>query len=283
MRSWKHLATRNRPGFIPFIVYRKLELHMITAGIDMGSKTIKVVILKDGEIIGKSIELAGFESREAAEKAFAGALEAAGIAQGDIEKTTATGAGRKNAPYTEHEVTEVGSDARGVRELYPNARTVLDVGAEEGRAIRTTDEGKVLDFALNEKCAAGAGAFTESMSRALEVPIEELGPLSLQSDASIPMNAQCAVFAESEVVTLVHAKTPKQDIARAVHDAIASRIVSLARKVGFEPDVVLIGGVAYNTGFVDSLERALETKIIIPEDPEFVGAYGAAIIAAEGL
>lgn len=254
---------------------------MITAGIDMGSKTIKVVILKDGDIIGKALALAGFESRKAAEEAFALALEDAGIKADEIDKTVATGAGRKNAPYTESDITEVGSGAKGVHTLYPNARTVIDVGAEEGRAIRCTPEGKVLDFALNEKCAAGAGAFTESMSRALEVSIEELGPLSLKSSANIPMNAQCAVFAESEVVTLVHAKTPKEDIARAVHDAIASRIVSLARKVGFEPDVVLIGGVAFNTGFVDSLERALECKVIIPDDPEYVGAYGAALTAAE--
>jgi len=255
---------------------------MITAGIDMGSKTIKVVIVKDGQIIGKSIKLAGFESRETAEAVFADALDAAGISKDDIENIIATGAGRKNAPYTEHEITEVGSDVRGVHQLYPGVRTVLDVGAEEGRAIRVTEEGKVMDFALNEKCAAGAGAFTESMSRALEVPITELGALSLQSTQTTPMNAQCAVFAESEVVSLVHAKTPKQDIARAVHDAIASRIVSLARKVGFEPDVVLIGGVAHNKGFVDSLSRALESKIIVPDEPEFLGAYGAALIAAEG-
>jgi len=255
---------------------------MITAGIDMGSKTIKVVIVKDGQIIGKSIKLAGFESRETAEAVFAEALDAAGISKDEIENIIATGAGRKNAPYTEHEITEVGSDVRGVHQLYPGARTVLDVGAEEGRAIRVTKDGKVMDFAINEKCAAGAGAFTESMSRALEVPITELGALSLQSTQTTPMNAQCAVFAESEVVSLVHAKTPKQDIARAVHDAIASRIVSLARKVGFEPDVVLIGGVAHNKGFVDSLARALESKIIVPDEPEFLGAFGAALIAAEG-
>jgi benzoyl-CoA reductase subunit D len=158
---------------------------------------------------------------------------------------------------------------------------VLDVGAEEGRAIRCNEQGKVLDFALNEKCAAGAGAFTEAMSRALEVDIEALGPMSLESTQAIPMNAQCAVFAESEVVSLLHAKTPKEDIARAVHDAIASRIVSLARKVGFEPDVVLMGGLARNPGFVDSLERALDCRVSIPEDPEYTGAYGAALAAAE--
>ncbi len=254
---------------------------MITAGIDMGSKTVKVVILKDGEIIGKSMTLAGFENRAAAEKAFAAAVDEAGIKPGDIKRIMATGAGRKQAPYTEEKVSEVASDVKGAMALYPAVRTVIDVGAEEGRAIRCNEAGKVLDFALNEKCAAGAGAFTEAMSRALEVKIEELGTLSLKSTNAIPMNAQCAVFAESEVVSLLHNKTPKEDIARAVHDAIASRIVSLARKVGFEPDIVLIGGVAHNAGFVDSLEKALDCKVKTPNDPEYIGAYGAALAAAE--
>lgn len=254
---------------------------MITAGIDMGSKTIKVVILKDGKIIGKGKTLAGFESRKAAEEAFAIALKNAGIKKEDIQNIVATGAGRKNAPYTDKEITEVGSDAKGVTKLYPSARTVIDVGAEEGRAIRLTNDGKVLDFALNEKCAAGAGAFTESMSRALETTVEELGRMALRSKSTIPMNAQCAVFAESEVVSLLHNKIPKEDISRAVHDAIASRIVSLARKVGFEPDIVLIGGVALNVGFAEAIQRLLECKVSIPEDPEFVSAYGAALAALE--
>jgi len=254
---------------------------MITAGIDMGAKTIKVVVLRDGDIVGKGAAVAGFESRDAAEQAYSAALEEAGISQDEVEGVVATGAGRGHAPHSVRDISEVASDARGVHKLYPGARTVIDVGAEEGRAVRCNEEGKVVDFALNEKCAAGAGAFTEAMSRALEVEIEALGSMSLNSNNAIPMNAQCAVFAESEVVSLLHAKTPKEDIARAVHDAIASRIVSLARKVGFEPDVVLIGGVAHNVGFVDSLERALECKVIIPDDPEYIGAYGAALAAAE--
>jgi len=247
----------------------------------MGSKNIKVVILRDGERIGKGLVLAGFESLKAAEEAFALALDAAGIKMEDIDSIVATGAGRKHAPYTEKEITDVGGDAKGTLRMYPSARTVIDVGAEEGRAIRCTENAKVADFALNEKCAAGAGAFTESMSRALEVSLEELGKMSLESDKEIPMNAQCAVFAESEVVSLLHAKTPKKDISRAVHDAIASRIISLVRKVGFEPDVVLIGGVAYNVGFVDALKRGLECDVIVPDDPEYIGAYGAALAAME--
>jgi len=254
---------------------------MITAGIDMGSKTIKVVILREIEILGKSIAVAGFEAREAAETAFAAALDDAGVSMDDVEHIVATGAGRSHAPYAERGISEVASDARAAIRLYPAARTVIDVGAEEGRAIRCTEEGKVLDFALNEKCAAGAGAFTEAMSRALEVEIDALGQMSLTSTKAIPMNAQCAVFAESEVVSLLHAKVAKADIARAVHDAIASRIVSLARKIGFQPEVVLIGGVAHNVGFVDSLQRALGCEVVIPDDPEYIGALGAALAATE--
>ena len=165
-----------------------------------------------------------------------------------------------------------GFDQRGVH---------LAHGAEEGRTSRITEDGKIIDFAYNEKCAAGAGSFAEAMARALEIPLEEFGPLSLESEEAVQMNAQCAVFAESEVVSLVHSKTSKEDIARAVHDAIASRITSMLRRVGIEKEVVLIGGLALNPGFVDALKRDLEMEIYIPEDPEFAGALGAAIAAGE--
>jgi len=254
---------------------------MFSAGIDMGSKTVKVVILRDGKMIGKAMALAGFESREAAEKAFDEAIKQAGIAKDDVQHIVATGAGRKNAPQTKRDITEVGGDAKGAISLYPKARTVIDVGAEEGRAIRCNEEGKVLDFALNEKCAAGAGAFTEAMGRALEVDVAELGRMSLKSKNAIPMNAQCAVFAESEVVSLIHSGVTKPDISKAVHDAIADRITSMVRKVGFESDVVLIGGVSKNPAFVVTIKRNLQTDVVVLPDPEFVGALGAAIVAAE--
>ncbi|MCP4583443.1 MAG: CoA activase [candidate division Zixibacteria bacterium] len=254
---------------------------MITAGVDMGAKFIKVLILKDGEIAAKTQELAGFEPIEVAQKAFANAVAEAGIAEGDIQAIFATGAGRKSAPLAKDSITEVNAAARGVAHTHPSVRTIIEVGAEEGRAVKCDDKGKVEDFAINEKCAAGAGSFTEAMSRALEVPLDEFGKISLQSTKSIPMNAQCAVFAESEVVSLVHAKTPKHDIAKAVHDAIASRIVSMVRRVGINNDVALIGGVSYNPGFVDALKRGLETEVIVPDSAEFVGALGAAIVAGE--
>ncbi len=253
---------------------------MATAGIDMGAKFIKVVILEDGRVLSQSIILGGLETKRAAQQAFQEALDEAGLKREDLKRVVATGAGRKEAPYAEGDVTEVGADARGTKFLFPAVRTVIAVGAEEGRAVKVDGTGKVIDFAINEKCAAGAGAFTEAMARALEVPLEELGPLSLKSTKAVPMNAQCTVFAESEVVSLVHAKTPKEDIARAIHDAISSRITSMARRIGVEKEVALIGGVARNVGFVDSLERDLNLKVLVPEDPEFVGALGAALVAA---
>lgn len=253
---------------------------MITTGIDVGARNVKVVIQEDGKVRGKALVLAGLDTEAAIEEALDAAFKDAGLARDEIEKTFATGAGRKEVAGADDSYTEVGADAVGATYLYPDARTVIDVGAEEGRAIRVDERGKVVDFAINERCAAGAGAFTEAMARALEVPLEELGPLSLTSTKAIPMNAQCAVFAESEVVSLIHAKTEKRDIARAVHDAMATRITSMARRVGVQPEVALIGGVARNPGFVDSLQRDLELEVLIPEDPEYISALGAALLAA---
>ena len=250
---------------------------MITAGIDAGAKNTKVVIVKDNEVIAKNSVQSGFDQKASAEEAFNGAIEQGNITKEDLDYILATGSGMKEITFANDTITEVGAAAKGANFLFPSARTVIDVGAEEGRALKCDERGKVIDFAINEKCAAGAGAFTESMSRALEVPLEEIGALSLNSTQTIEMNAQCAVFAESEVVSLIHAKTPKHDIARSVHDAIASRITAMVRKVGIENDIALVGGVARNVGFVDSMKRDLETELLIPEDPEYVGALGAAI------
>jgi benzoyl-CoA reductase subunit D len=254
---------------------------MITAGIDMGAKNIKVVLVEDGKVKGKALVSAGLDAKVALETAYGAALKDAKVTKADIKHITATGSGREFVDFANDSVSDVTSAARGAVHLYPSARTVVDVGAEEGRGIRCDKNGKVMDFAVNEKCAAGAGAFTEAMARALEVKLEELGPLSLKSTKAVPMNAQCAVFAESEVVSLVHAKTPKADISKAIHDAIADRIISMVRKVGFEDDIVLIGGVAKNVGFVAAMKRDLNKDIKIPTDPEFVSAMGAALEAAD--
>ena len=253
---------------------------MITIGVDMGAKNIKIVILKDDKVIVKSIALAGFDVEKSARKLIDKTFKEADVTRDDIAKIISTGAGEKLAPFYDETKSVVGCDSLGAVFLQPSARTVIDVGAEEGRGMRCDETGKILDFEVNEKCAAGAGAFTEAMSRALEVPLEELGALSLKATEDIPMNAQCTVFAESEVVTMVHNNVPKEDMAKAVHDAMSSRISSMIRKIGFDKDVVLVGGVAKNIGFVDSLNKDLGLEVLVPEDPEYVGALGAALAAA---
>ncbi len=253
---------------------------MITAGIDMGAKTIKVVIVKDNKAVARSIIPTGFEPLESAQKALDEAIKKAGISRNDIEKIYATGAGRKSITYADHNVTEVTADAKGTVHLIPSARTVIDIGAEEARGISVDANGRVVDFAKNDKCAAGAGAFVESMSRALEVPVPVMIELSHKSTKEAPINATCAVFAESEVVSLIHSKVEKADIAHAVHDAIASRVSSMVRRIPIEKDVVLIGGVANNSAIVEVMKKHLGVDVKVPENPEYVSALGAALLAA---
>jgi len=254
---------------------------VVTAGVDIGAKCVKVVVLRDGKVASKAIDLGGFDQRSTSERLLLKAIADAGATEKDVACVVATGAGKDEFPRASDRVTEVTADAKGATVVHPKARTVISVGAEEGRAIRCDERGKVVDFVINEKCAAGAGAFTEAMARALELGVEDLGPLALRSTNAVPMNAQCAVFAESEVVSLVHAGTPKEDISRAIHVAIANRISSMARRTSIESDVVLIGGVARNVGFVESLKAELGMDVFVPQDPEFVSALGAAHIAWE--
>lgn len=252
---------------------------MITAGIDIGARNVKVVVLGQGGAVGRAQERTGFEPAAAARRALAAALAGAGLQEDDLCARVATGAGRKDVSV-DGVITEVAAVTRGIHHLHPDVRTVIDIGAEEGRGVRVGAGGRVVDFVVNEKCAAGSGAFTEAMARAIEVTLDEFGRISLESEKTLPMNAQCVVFAESEVVSLVHSGTPKRDIARAVHDSISSRIVSMVRRIGIEEKVALVGGVARNEGFCDSLERRLEMGVIVPDDPDFVGALGAALAAA---
>jgi benzoyl-CoA reductase subunit D len=252
---------------------------MIIAGIDCGAKNTRTVILGDGKILGKGIALTGFDQAAAVRASLEEALKNAGIDRKQVEKIAGTGAGMEEIEGADLKVNEVKATARAAIFFFPSARTVADVGAEKGRAVKLDAGGRVGDFAINEKCAAGAGAFIEAMARALEVALEEIGPMALKSDRQIPMNAQCAIFAESEVVGLIHAKTSKADISRAIHDAMASRIASMIRRIGVNEDVVMIGGVALNPGFVESLRRELGIeKVLIPEDPAFASAVGAALV-----
>jgi predicted CoA-substrate-specific enzyme activase len=254
---------------------------MITAGIDCGAKNVRVVVVGDGKMVGKGMALAGTDTSAAAEKAYEGALKDGGLRREQVAKVLAIGAGKNEPTLQDGTITEISADARGMHFLNPEVRTVIDVGAEEGRAIQMDGRGKIVDFAINERCAAGAGVFTEAMARALELSIDEIGPLSLESTKAIPLSAQCTIFAESEVVTLVHSNTPKPDVARAILDAIAHRIAVMVRRVGIEEKVSVIGGMANNVGFLRSLQDDLETEIVLVDQLEYVGALGAALVAVD--
>jgi predicted CoA-substrate-specific enzyme activase len=256
---------------------------MIVAGIDVGGKNLHIIIKKDGQILGKAAGPTGIKKAEAVEQLYDEVLKKAGLSRKDVERVMATGSAAKRVAFANGAISDAAADARGVIKLIPTARTIIDVGAEEGRAIKISPKGKVVDFAINEKCAAGTGTFVEAMSRALEVSLDEMSKITMSSTQNVSMNAQCAVFGESEVVSLIHQKTPKPDIARAVMNAIAGRIASVARIVGLEKDVVMVGGMARNAGFVDSLKKNIEMNVIVPEDPDYMGALGAAEAALAGI
>jgi benzoyl-CoA reductase subunit D len=252
---------------------------MITAGIDMGTQSVKAVILKDGEVISRGKSFSGFEPTKAAEQAVGEALKKAKLSLSDVNHITATGSGMDMAPYSNSTISMMGADAKAGVYLFPKARTIIDVGAEEARAVKCDDNGIMMDFVVNERCAAGAGAFIEAMARALEVKLEEMGPLSLKAKRASSINATCVIFGESDVVTLIHRQESKPEIARAIFDAMADRVSSMVYRLGVNPDVVLLGGVAKDVGFVASLKRKLCVDVLTPEYPEYAGALGAALIA----
>jgi len=254
---------------------------MISAGIDMGTQMVKVAILKDNQIIAQNQKFSGFEPTKAAEQAVQEALKKANISREDIQHITATGAGVNMAPFSDSTVSMMGADAKAGAYFFPSAKTVIDVGAEDARAVKCDEKGAMLDFIVNARCAAGAGTFIEAMARALEVEMNDMGSLSLKAERASPINASCVIFAESDVVSLIHKEEPKSEIARAIYDAMTERVSSMARRLGVNPDIVLVGGVAKDVGFVESLKRRLGKEILIPEGPTFAGAVGAALIAAK--
>jgi len=255
---------------------------MHTVGIDVGAKTIEVVVLRDGEVVARALDLAGGDGSSAVDRLLSSALASAGLARSDLDLIVATGAGSGQVADPDLVVAEADAVARAASHIYPEVRTVVDVGAEESRAVRFDERGNVVDVAVNERCAAGTGAFTEAVARALEVDIDALGELSRQSSRTISMNAQCVVFAESEMVAMIHDNVPRSDIARAVHEAIAGRLASMVRKVGFTRPIALVGGVARNVGLRDALGRGLGiAELCVPDDPEYGAALGAALSAVD--
>ena len=253
---------------------------MITVGMDLGTQKAQVVVLKDNVVVSRAHAFSGFDPTEAAKQAVDEALKKANFKLSDVAYFVATGSAMDMAPYASSTVSMMGADAKAGVYLFPKAQTIIDVGAEEARAVKCDEKGFMVNFVVNERCAAGAGAFIEAMARALEVKLEDMGPLALKAERASPINASCVIFGESDVVSLIHRQESKPEIARAVFDAMADRVSSMVHRLGVNPDVVLVGGVAKDVGFVASLKRRLGVDVLIPEFPEFAGALGAALVAA---
>jgi predicted CoA-substrate-specific enzyme activase len=251
-------------------------------GIDIGSLTVKAVLV-NGELkrLARGVTPAGYGGQEAAQALVTRLLGECQIADPDVAHTVVTGYGRVRYDAADEEVSEISCHARGAFHLCPETRTVIDIGGQDSKAIRLDSNGKVLDFAMNDKCAAGTGRFLEVMAAALDVPIEELGPLACQSEHGVSISSTCTVFAETEAISHIAQGAARQDVAAGLHRAIASRLLGLAARVGLTPQVVLTGGVALNVGVVAALERLSAEHITVPPDPQTIGALGAALYAAQ--
>lgn len=248
-------------------------------GIDIGASTAKAVIL-DEDILSKVIIPSGFDTKKTAGDVFNKVLQVGNITEDDIEYTVATGYGRIMVPMASKTVTEITCHARGASFLDSTVRTVIDIGGQDSKGI-ALENGKVQDFVMNDKCAAGTGRFLEVMANALEVELEELGALSLESQEKVSISSTCTVFAESEVISYKNQGKKKEDIIAGVHEAIASRIYAMVNQIPVRERIMITGGVALNKGVVQALEMKIGKSVVVPEDPQIVGALGAALRARE--
>jgi predicted CoA-substrate-specific enzyme activase len=256
---------------------------MITAGIDIGSVSTEMVILDDGERTGSLVIDTGSNSKQAAERVCNGALELTGLKREHIDFIVTTGYGRKSSELGDLSVTELSCHARGAWQIDSRVRMVVDIGGQDSKVIRVGENGRSVDFVMNDKCAAGTGRFLEIIAKALELQVSDLGELALQTEESITISSMCAVFAESEVVSLIAEGHPKERIIAGVLDSIANRVNGMAHRVGLSEPAMLTGGVAKNIGMKRAIERSMGLELVVPEEPQTVGAYGAALIAMDEL
>lgn len=254
---------------------------MVTVGIDVGTRATKLIVLKNRVVVTQWSASSSRGKAKLPWETLINVVNEAGFASEDIQYIAATGAGRRQVQFAKRAIPEVSADAQGAIYLFPSVRAVVDIGFEKTRALSYNENGRVRDFVINDRCAAGAGCFIETMYEVLELGMKDMGEMALRSQGGLSLSSQCAVFAESEVVSLVHANTPKEDIARAVYDSVAMRVSSLVLRIGrIEGGIVLLGGLAKDVGLVNSLRRHIGVDILIPNDPGFVGALGAALSAA---
>lgn len=257
---------------------------MYVMGVDSGSTSTNAVIMdQDRKIKAFSVVRTGAKSGESADRILKEVLEKAGLKREDISWIVSTGYGRVSIPYADETVTEISCHGRGAHYFNPKIRTILDIGGQDSKGIKLSDKGEVIDFVMNDKCAAGTGRFLEMIARTLEVDISELGTIALQSTEDIEITSMCSVFAESEVISLIANNKEKTDIANGICRAIANKSFSLLKRVGMEGEYMMTGGVAKNPGVVRAVEEKIGAKLYICPEPEIVGATGAAMYALDRL
>ena len=253
-------------------------------GLDSGSTSTNAVVMNEArEIVASVVIKTGAKAGASAERAYREVLERADITPDQVACTIATGYGRVSIPFADENVTEISCHGRGAHYFNPAVRTILDIGGQDSKAIHVNAAGEVTDFAMNDKCAAGTGRFLEMIARSLEISLDELGPAALESKKHLEIASMCSVFAESEVISLIANNEEKPDIAAGVCRAVAGKAYSLMRRVGLEGAYMMTGGVAQNPGVVRAVEELIGEKLFICEDPEIVGATGAALLALEKL
>jgi len=258
----------------------------IAAGVDVGSTQTKAVIMTDNgdrTILARALVDTGANVRKAAENAFLLACRKAEIPQTDVGFVVGTGYGRYNISFGNTQLTEISCHARGAHFVCPGTRTVIDMGGQDAKAISVGSDGQVLDFVMNDKCAAGTGRFLANAADVMGIELDEIGPLSQRATRPVRIATVCTVFVESDILSYLAQGKKGEDIMAGVHLAIAKRTLSLARRVAIEPDITMTGGVARNIGMVRALEEVLGAKMQVSPDAQFIGAIGAAVFALEKM
>jgi predicted CoA-substrate-specific enzyme activase len=254
------------------------------AGVDVGSTQTKAVLLNENrEIVSRALIDTGANVVLAAEKAYAEALKNGDIREEEVEYVVGTGYGRYKVTFGDTQITEISCHGRGGVHMFPGTRTVVDMGGQDTKAIRVSPTGEILDFCMNDKCAAGTGRFLGAAASALEIPLSDLGATALRAEKAVKISTTCTVFAESEVVSWLGKGKKIEDILLGVHQSIASRSLGLMRRVGVEPEVTFTGGVTRNIGMVTALNELLGFKVNVSEDSHYMGALGAALFAMDRI
>ena len=253
---------------------------MITVGIDIGSNTAKAALLRDGVIAGTILIPTGYNAKNAGEKVFHDLLVEHQVERDAIDRVIATGYGRNSIDFADKAITEITCHAAGAHYQDPGVRTVIDIGGQDSKAIALDQSGRVIDFAMNDKCAAGTGRFLEVMARALEVDLDVFGKMSHEADAPAAISSLCTVFAESEVISHISKGEKRENIIAGIHDAIGARVAAMANRIALTDPICMTGGVARNGGVVKALMKTTGRDIKVLKYAQINGAIGAALIAA---